>query len=306
MRAAGGGRQDVQSRAGRRWQHDARPRYRGERRRSNKRPFRADGSRRVERGAAQEQCSSDDHRRGACRAGADCQRGHVDGQPDFVCLPVAALQHRLDHLRKRHRRDGSHLRRSPRRPRLPPAGGGTARTDNRSGTATSNRRQWFEPTTPITNARPDASHPLGHVPGSDGSTCASAFVTTSRVTSAILVSETRPGVRPRTGVSPLASPRGRAVPTREAGSRRSASVGRVATRSPCVRRTRRADEPAGSRARSAGSSKAVAGTARRSGASQSISMTRRFRHPAHLRGRGESSGIERRCSLAAGLPLYRL
>ena len=78
----------------------------------------------------------------------------MDGQPDLVCLPVAALQHRRDHVPRCHRCDWSHVRRSDCRPRLPLRVQVTARTDNRSGTATSNPTAVVQPTTPVTNARP--------------------------------------------------------------------------------------------------------------------------------------------------------
>ena len=143
-----------------------------------------------------------------------------------------------------------------------------------------------------------------------GSTCASGSATTSPVISGSWSARRAPACVRHSGALPLASRRVRAVRTREAGFRRSASAVRVGTRSRCGRKTPRAGRACQQCARSAGSSSThVAGTARRSGASHFhlYFPTRKFLslRASTGQGEGESSGIERRCGLAAEPPLYR-
>ncbi len=134
-------------------------------------------------------------RRCPCWSGAHRERGHVDRKPDVLLVPVAALQHRRDHLPRRDRGDGSHVRRSTCRSRLPAASSGRRTKDERSGTATSIPTAVVQPTTPVTNKRPTLR--ILKVTFLGAKVYVRFRVCDDTATNlGILVRETRPGVRP--------------------------------------------------------------------------------------------------------------
>jgi hypothetical protein len=106
----------------------------------------------------------------------------------------------------------------------------TARTNNRSGAATSNTTAIVVPTTPITNRRPTVRIISVRFTGARVYARFRICDDTAR-NLAILVTETRPACDWRTDGSQRAFLRDRAAPTRATGFRPSASVGPAGTRS---------------------------------------------------------------------------
>ena len=90
----------------------------------------------------------------------------MDGQPDLVCLPVAALQHRRDQLPRCHRCDWSNVRRSDCRSRLPSARAGDGSNGQPLGDGDIESDGGRSADDPDERAA-DASHPEGHIPWSE-------------------------------------------------------------------------------------------------------------------------------------------
>ena len=104
----------------------------------------ADGRRDAERGSA-EHGTADDRRRARGRPGADRRGRDVDEHADVVCVPVAALRHRRDLVRRRRRRDRQDVRRACGRRRLPASG---------RGDRAQRKRRRLGPVEPLGDRRP--------------------------------------------------------------------------------------------------------------------------------------------------------